>query len=218
MPLAMPTNRSRSDDEHAVEPEAARLRAQLVRVRRTHGRGRVGEHEAALEPVHAAVPLELPPVVQRRGQPEVGHRLRRESAPGIPRCAPRARPSLAESARRGANVGAQVDGRERRVPVVRVHEHGLAARDRRQRTQRGDREARVATGVVEVVRARWTVDVRAREVLLAFNEVDARVRERMVGRRRRDARVEPPRSADRPGRGTTDRPARSSGAVAFTAS
>ena len=162
-------------DERVVQPEAARGRAQLVRVRRAHRRHAVRERHAALEQVHPAVPLELREVVQLPRQPEFGQRFLGEVAleSRVMHRKDAGRASIKLAVGIGV-VGAQVDRRQRRVPVVRVQQHGRR-RNLRQDVQRREAEEREAPMVVLVVATAVAVDLFAVEILRVVDEQNPRL-------------------------------------------
>ena len=106
----------------------------------------------------------------------------------------------------GREVRAQVDRRERRVPVVRVDDDRRRSEVRERRQRRHDEE-RVPPVVVRIVAARFAVDPRPLEVLRVRDEEDARRVRRGPGLRADeaiDARLLAPR-ADLDAKGRTHR-------------
>ena len=204
--VAIPENRSRSDTKTPSRPKPpAAVRSSCAWVGLT-----VVTASANTRPpfskLYGAVPLELPPVEERRRKPEIGEGLAAESVPGSRRCAPRTRSSPGTARRTGPR--AQVDRRERRVPIVRVQQHGRVTDDRRKGGERGHGEARVASRVVAVVATPAVRRCRPSEIVLALHEVDVGRRERIVGRDDDASTAARLLAAARPARRTRHRPVR----------
>ena len=160
-------------DEHAVEPEAALLGAKFVGVRGAHRNDEVGVDQSTLEQVHSAMPLELPKIVERRRQADVGHGCFRKVSliPGV------------VNREHGANslvirvrhvLGFQIDARQRRLPVVRVHDARRLRQHARKREKHRAREQGIAARVVGIVARRIAVEPGPVEVQLTFHEQHAR--------------------------------------------
>ncbi len=137
--------------QHAVQPEAELRALDLLRIRRAHRRDRVRAHQRALEERRASVILEAVDAAAALGNVEpldVGvrkHALEREVVDGD------------ESAGTRRAI-AQIHGRQRRRPVVAMHDLGApleralgAAQDRRDLRQHAKAQHVVVPVVALVV-------------------------------------------------------------------
>ena len=122
---------------------------------------------------------ELPPVEERPREADVGHRLRRKVAL-VARVMHRqddAHPPVSHVPR---EERPQINGRQRRVPVVRMHNDGIRAGDAWNRGQRRHAEACITTRVVRIVRPGRTVEIGSIEIFGALDEIDFRSHARIV--------------------------------------
>ena len=153
----------------SCRPKPAAGGAQLLRLGRAHRGDEVGEGQSALEEVDLAVPLELAPVVQLPGKPDLGHHLGRKVSliAGIVDREDRGGIARVPLVQRGA----QVDQRQGGVPVVRV-EQDRSGHEPRQGSDRGEREEGEPASVVGIVHGVLAVDARPVEVVQVLDEVD----------------------------------------------
>ena len=159
-------------DERVVQSEATIRGEQLLRVPRAHGHSHVGKRQSALEGVHAAVPLEVAGVVQVGRQAERPHGFGSKVAleSGVVDGQHRTQATMERVTREGR---AQVDRRQGRVPVVRVHDVGRR-RDLWQDRQGRLAEKRESQCVVGIVTGIVAVDPRAVEEVRVLDEEDLR--------------------------------------------
>ena len=75
----------------------------------------------------------------------------------------------------------EINRRERRVPIVRVQNHGIGAGDARNGRQCRHAEACITTCVVGIIRAGWPVEIGPIKVLGAFDEIDFGSDARIIG-------------------------------------
>ena len=120
--------------ELVVQAEPAFRRSQLARMGWTDRDGHVRERQPTLEDVHPAIPLEHLRVVQLRRQAQSGQCARRKVPleAGVVHRQYRAQPAVERVA---GEHGAQVNRRERGVPIVRM-QHLRRRRNVRQGRQR----------------------------------------------------------------------------------